>query len=106
MQVEVIYSQGQLTFAQPVRLKRDHLRLTLTVPDEEMVAVVDLHQAQSTVAVEAQPVVSYADRVNRILAPYRHVLQQSLAKERMDYKAMWKEHLVQKHLPHHEKPDL
>lgn len=37
MQIEAIYNHGQLTFAQPLRLKHDNLRLIVNVPDEEIV---------------------------------------------------------------------
>jgi hypothetical protein len=36
MQVEVIYNHGQLTFALPVTLKHDYLRLIVNVPDDEI----------------------------------------------------------------------
>lgn len=36
MQVEAIYSQGRIEFVQPLRLKHDHIRLVVNVPDEEM----------------------------------------------------------------------
>lgn len=36
MQLEAIYSNGQLSFAQPVKLKHDNLRLIVNVPDEEI----------------------------------------------------------------------
>lgn len=34
MQIEVIYNKGRLAFAHPMRLKQDHLRLMLDVPDD------------------------------------------------------------------------
>lgn len=36
MQVEAIYNQGRIEFVQPLRLKHDHVRLVVTVPDEEV----------------------------------------------------------------------
>lgn len=36
MQVEVIYNQGRIEFVQPIKLKHDHLRLLLVVPDDEI----------------------------------------------------------------------
>ena len=35
MQVEVIYNQGRLEFVHPIKLKHDHLRLVVEVPDDE-----------------------------------------------------------------------
>lgn len=106
MQVEVIYNQGRLSFAQPVHLKRDHLRLTITVPDDEIVPADEAYQLPAPQAVPSQQALSYAARLDRILAPYRHLLQQSQATESMDHKALWKEHLLEKHLQRHEAPDL
>ena len=36
MQVQAIYNQGRIEFVQPLRLKHDHIRLLVTVPDEEV----------------------------------------------------------------------
>lgn len=36
MQVEAIYHQGTIQLVQPLRLKRDHFRLVVSVPDEEI----------------------------------------------------------------------
>lgn len=38
MQLEALYSHGQLSFTQPVKLKHDNLRLIVNVPDEEIEA--------------------------------------------------------------------
>jgi hypothetical protein len=36
MQVEAIYSQGYIEFVEPLRLKHDHIRLIVNVPDDEI----------------------------------------------------------------------
>ena len=36
MQVEAIYSHGNIEFVKPLRLKHDHIRLIVNVPDEEV----------------------------------------------------------------------
>ena len=36
MQVEAIYNQGRIEFVQPLRLKHDHIRLVVNVPDDEI----------------------------------------------------------------------
>jgi hypothetical protein len=36
MQVEAIYSHGRIELIQPLRLKHDHIRVTVNVPDEEI----------------------------------------------------------------------
>lgn len=38
MQVEAIYNQGRLEFVYPLKLKHDHLRLVVEVPDDEIVS--------------------------------------------------------------------
>ncbi len=37
MQVEVIYDRGNLAFVTPLKLKHEHLRLVVNVPDDEVV---------------------------------------------------------------------
>ncbi|MFA7351306.1 MAG: hypothetical protein WC009_11130 [Methylotenera sp.] len=36
MQVEAIYNQGKIELSQPLRLKHNHVRLVITVPDDEI----------------------------------------------------------------------
>ncbi|MBL0352606.1 MAG: hypothetical protein WAS49_09185 [Candidatus Dechloromonas phosphoritropha] len=36
MQVEAIYIQGRIEFVNPIKLKHDHLRLVVLVPDDEI----------------------------------------------------------------------
>lgn len=36
MQVEAIYKQGHLELVNPIKLKHDHLRLVVLVPDDEI----------------------------------------------------------------------
>lgn len=36
MQIEAIYDHGKLEFVKPLKLKRDCVRLVVTVPDEEV----------------------------------------------------------------------
>jgi hypothetical protein len=90
MQVEVIYNQAQnsLEFAQPLRLKRDHLRLVVTVPDD---------------AVATEPVVPVEEgtmeaRVRAILRPYQHLLDRAAADGSLDYDAIRDEYLAEKYL--------
>lgn len=106
MQVEVIYNQAQnsLEFAQPLRLKTDHLRLVVNVPDDEISALPEPTPEQAPP--QPQPASSYAARVDQILAPYQHLLQAHTAQEPMDYQAIWEEHLLEKYLGTHEKSDL
>lgn len=36
MQIQAIYNQGRIEFDPPIRLKHNNIRLTVTVPDEEV----------------------------------------------------------------------
>ncbi|MDP2416295.1 MAG: hypothetical protein U1D25_13070 [Hydrogenophaga sp.] len=106
MQVEAIYNQGNIQLLQPLHLKRNNFRLVVNVPDEE-IAAAPLPVYQSETQVNQQPaMLSFADTVEQILAPYRQILNAPPATEPMDYQAIWEEHLLQKYLASHEKPDL
>lgn len=98
MEVEAIYNQGRLELVKPLRLKRDHVRLVVIVPDEE----VDVPQSQEP----GQSASSFTARVDQILAPYQHILKANQTAEPMDYKAIWHEHLADKYLGSHEKSDI
>jgi hypothetical protein len=106
MQVEVIYTQGRLTFAQPLRLKQDNVRLILIVPDEEIAFADNPHEPLVHQADPTQSALSYAARVDRILSPYSHLLVQPPATHGNACKALWKEHLLGKSLRTHETPNL
>lgn len=102
MQVQAIYNQGRIEFVEPLRLKRDHIRLVVTVPDDEIAIAQDHEQSQ-----EQRPVASsFMARVDQILAPYQHILNASESAVPMDYKAIWHEHLAEKYLGKHEESDL
>lgn len=38
MQLEAIYNQGRLEFIRPVQLKHERIRLTVDIPDEEILS--------------------------------------------------------------------
>lgn len=106
MQVEAIYNQGNIQLLQPLRLKRNNFRLVVNVPDEE-IAAASLPVPQSETQVNQPPAVLYfAETVEKILAPHRQLLNAQPASEPMDCQAIWEEHLLQKYLASHEKPDL
>lgn len=87
MQVEAIYDQGRLEFVHPMKLKHDHLRLVVEVPDEEIDLSVD--KAAAT---------TMHERVRAILGPYQHLLTPAKQSTSSDYKAIWHEHLEEKYL--------
>ncbi len=86
MQVEAIYNQGRIEFVQPLRLKHDHVRLVVTVPDEEI---------QTDVIPAAD---SMEARVRAILRPYQHLLDSTAAEGPMDYDSIRDEYLAEKYL--------
>lgn len=98
MQVEAIYNQGRIEFVEPLRLKHDHIRLVVTVPDEEIAMPQEQEQVQAAS--------SFTARVDQILAPYQHILKANPLEESLDYKAIWHEHLADKYLGSNEKSDI
>lgn len=94
MQVKAIYNQGRLEFVHPMKFKHDPLHLVVEVPDEEIELNVD------------NVATTMRERVNAILAPYQHLLTQTKSLTPADYKAVWHEHLEEKHLSRHEKSDI
>jgi len=102
MQVQAIYNQGRIEFVEPLRLKHDHIRLVVTVPDEEIAMSHDQDQSPEQV----QAASSFTARVDQILAPYQHILKASESAAPMDYKAIWHEHLADKYLGSNEKSDI
>ncbi len=94
MQVKAIYNHGRLEFVQPMKFKHDPLHLVIEVPDEEV--DLNVHHATATMR----------DRVNAILAPYQHLLTQTVPLMPSDYKSIWHDHLEEKHLGRHEKSDI
>ncbi len=81
MQVEAIYNQGRLEFAQPLKLKHDYLRLVVTVPDDEILQPRTMREA-----------------IDDILAPWQDKLQHGLPVTPEDMDRMRYEALEEKHL--------
>ncbi len=48
MQVEAIYNKGRLEFTQPVRFVRDQFKVTLEVPDDQIVIENNTESIQSS----------------------------------------------------------
>ena len=87
MQLEAIYDRGKLSFAQPVKLRNDHVRLVVNVPDDELV----LPPQTSN---ELFPSTT-RDRLNAILGQFR---SSGDATSHPEYKAIWHAHLEDKYL--------
>ena len=87
MQLEAIYDRGKLSFAQPVKLWNDHVRLVVNVPDDELVLP---SQTSSDLFPSAT-----RDRLNAILGQFRSFGD---ASGHAEYKAIWHDHLEDKHL--------
>lgn len=94
MQVEAIYNRGALEFARPLKLKHDHLRLVVEVPDDEFV------QESGTSAT------TLLARVDAVLAPYQSLLAQATSSSQASYQEAWQSHLQDKHLVAHEKSNI
>lgn len=83
MQVEAIYNQGRLEFVHPIKLKHDHLRLVVVVPDDEILQPRSMREA-----------------INDILAPWQDKLQAGPVVTLEDMDRMRYEALEEKHLGH------
>jgi len=87
MQLEAIYDRGKLSFALPVKLRNDHVRLVVNVPDDELVL-----PPQTTN--ELFPSAT-RERLNTILGPFRSSGDTS---GHAEYNAIWHAHLEDKYL--------
>ena len=87
MQLEVIYDRGKLSFAQPVKLRNDHVHLVVNVPDDELVLPPQTSIKPSPSATR--------DRLNAILGRFR---SSGDAPGHAEYKAIWHSHLEDKYL--------
>lgn len=84
MQVEAIYSQGTIQLVQPLRFKRDHIRLVVTVPDED---------------IEPETPASPTRRaIDSILGAWKHPLQTSKPTTLEDMAQLQADALEEKHL--------
>ena len=87
MQLEAIYDRGKLSFVQPVKLRNDHVRLLVNVPDDELMLSPQTENKQSPSATR--------DRLNAILGQFRNTGD---ASGHAEYKAIWHAHLEDKYL--------
>lgn len=62
MQVEAIYDHGKLEFVKPLKLKRDCVRLVVTIPDEEVDDAFD-HAVSEEVLMLAREMCDHFDAI-------------------------------------------
>jgi hypothetical protein len=90
MQVEAIYNQGTIQLVHPLRLKHNRIRLTLVVPDEEVV----MEDASAATPVVPAVADSMDAQVKAILSPYQHLLEQAASKEPLDYDSIREDYFL------------
>ena len=86
MRVEAIYNQGRLEFVHPLKLKHDHLRLVVEVPDDEIVTQPNPYNLPSEVLERAAQMRSQLDAIRNAPLPSDDQLSPIAAKtlERID----------------------
>jgi predicted DNA-binding antitoxin AbrB/MazE fold protein len=70
MQVEAIYDNGRLEFIQPIKLKSEHFRLLVHVPESEILLNDALPTQEKTVRNEAEGG-KLLEEFREILGPFR-----------------------------------
>jgi len=81
MQVEGIYSQGRIELRQPLHLKRDHVRLIVTVPDDELAPQANPYNLPPEVLQRAVEMRNRLDAVRHALLPPDEELPEITAKQ-------------------------
>ena len=70
MQVEAIYNQGRIEFVEPLRLKHNHIRLVVTVPDEEVEPQINPYNLAQEIFTQAEAMLEkYEAILNAPLPP-------------------------------------
>ncbi len=100
MKVHAIYEDGKLTFQQPVHLKVQRIELEIEIPDnyieeELQAAPVPIQASVEEQKAAMQRISPTRESLDAILGKWRHHGGLSGAS---DYKALWHEHLEEKHL--------
>lgn len=97
MQIEAIYDHGRITLPEHIRLRHQRFKVRLDIPDHE-VAADESNPAIEQSKPELPPVDAAAGsiraRIESILGPYKTQLKSA----KVDTKALWREHLEEKHL--------
>ena len=92
MEVEITYHKGKLTFALPIHIKRDHLRLVTEIPDEDIVIdsvdkfAVD-YQLPSEVRVQAKAMEERFDEIRNLPLPFDDELPSLTQKQKQRIEA-------------------
>ncbi len=95
MQVEAIYNQGRIEFVQPLRLKHDHVRLVVTVPDEEVLLAPDI---ATVLPPQSEGALEIRSKIDAILGPYKDQIRKGSPLSAQDCKDIWHQHLEEKYL--------
>ncbi len=69
MNIEAIYDHGKLSFLTPVRLKHETLRVTITVPDDEVEVQDDAYTLPPEVLAMAKAMEEKLDRIRNAPLP-------------------------------------
>lgn len=86
MQIEAIYHQGQLQFSAPLRFNREHFKLTVNIPDQEIASPESDKTLQH----------SLRDILDAIIG--REFRLANRGKPSINAKALWHQHLEEKYL--------
>ncbi len=81
MQVEAIYNQGRIEFVQPLRLKHDHVRLVVTVPDEEIEPEANTYNLPPELLARAQAMLEKYEAIRNAPLPPDEELPEISAKQ-------------------------
>lgn len=95
MQVEAIYHHGKLEFAQPIRLRQQSFKITVDIPDAELLSPEEIAPSKKDTHMATGLL---RQRIDAILAPYQEQLRNTPSYTPADYKAIWYEHLEEKYL--------
>ena len=88
MQLEATYNQGKLQFEEPIHFAHDCFKLTVTVPEQEIISSPPQQTALKPTTIQAQ--------LDTIIG--EEFRQFNRGKPSINVKTYWHQHLEEKHL--------
>lgn len=96
MIIETTCENGLVRLPPGLKYRRDHFKVTVDIPDQELVLAAAPPQAQTPPPMSSSQT-EIRGRIDAILGPFKHQLQDLPPLSTEDYKDLWHQHLAEKH---------
>jgi hypothetical protein len=100
MIIDATYEQGAIKLPAGLTFRHDYFKVKIEVPEQELLNAIEQTLPIANEPEQKQQTTDLQQRIDAILAPYQAQLAKGQSYTPQEYKAMWRQHLEEKHLDH------